>query len=90
MPKSLKRPTTPEDFNLSPSNENVVINIILDGILLKENLKKTGNNINWLESNLKKQGINNINDIFLATCDNQNNLSIYVKLDKQNKHDYFE
>lgn len=90
LPKSLKRPATPEDLNLSPSPENIVINVILDGVLLKENLSKTGNNINWLENNLKDQGINDIKKVFLATCDNQNNLSVYVKLDKQNKHDFFE
>lgn len=90
LPKSLKRPATPEDLNLSPNTENVVINVILDGVLLKENLAKTGNNINWLENNLKEQGVNDMKKVFLATCDNQNNLSVYVKLDKQNKHDYFE
>lgn len=90
LPKTLKRPATPEDLNLSPSQENVVINVILDGVLLKENLSKTGNNINWLENNLKEQGINDMKKVFLATCDNQNNLSVYVKLDKKNKHDYFE
>ena len=90
LPKSLKRPATPEDLNLSPPKENIVYNIILDGVLLKENLEKSGNNINWLENNLKKQGISDIKKIFLATCDNQNNLSVYVKLDKKNKHDFFE
>lgn len=90
LPKSLKRPATPEDLNLSPNTENIVINVILDGVLLKENLSKTGNNINWLENNLKEQGINDLKKVFLATCDNQNNLSVYVKLDKKNKHDYFE
>lgn len=90
LPKALKRPATPEDLNLSPSKENIVYNIILDGVLLKENLEKSGNNINWLENNLKKQGISDIRKIFLATCDNQNNLSVYVKLDKKNKHDFFE
>ena len=90
LPKALKRPATPEDLNLSPSKENIVYNIILDGVLLKENLEKSGNNINWLENNLKKQGISDIKKIFLATCDNQNNLSVYVKLVKKNKHDFFE
>lgn len=90
LPKSLKRPATPEDLSLSPNTENIVINVILDGVLLKENLSKTGNNINWLENNLKEQGINDLKKVFLATCDNQNNLSVYVKLDKKNKHDYFE
>ena len=43
LAKSLKRPATPEDLNLSPEQENIVINVILDGVLLKENLDKTGN-----------------------------------------------
>lgn len=90
LPKALKRPSTPEDLNLSPKQENAVINVILDGVLLKENLSKTGNNLNWLENNLKKQGINDIKKVFLATCDNQNNLSVYVRWDNGNKHGFFE
>ena len=86
--------TAASDFTKALTNaeklENVTINVILDGILLRENLEKTGNNINWLEKNLKKQGIADIKNVFLATCDNQNNLSVYVKLDKQNKHGFFE
>lgn len=90
LPKSNRRPIEPEDLNVSPSQENILYNIILDGVLLKENLEKSGNNLNWLERNLKKQGINDLKKVFLATCDNQNNLSVYVKLDKKNKHDFFE
>jgi len=90
LPKSSRRPVEPEDLNISPMQENILYNVILDGVLLKENLEKSGNNINWLENTLKKQGISDIKKVFLATCDNQNNLSVYVKLDKQNKHDFFE
>lgn len=89
LPSVLKRPTIPEDLNLNPNQETLTTNIILDGILLKENLTKTGNNINWLNCNLKKQGISNIKNIFLATCDSNNNLSVYIKYDKQNSHDLF-
>lgn len=90
LPKSNRRPVEPKDLNVSPTQENILYNIILDGVLLKENLEKSGNNLNWLENNLKKQGINNIKKVFLATCDNQNNLSVYIKLDKKNNHDFFE
>ncbi len=90
LPKSTKRPSTPEDLNLSPNQEKVITNIILDGYLLKENLCKTGNNITWLETNLKKQGFNSIKDIYLATCDSNNNLTVYVEWNKQNKHNLFE
>lgn len=85
-----KRPVTPDDLNLNPNPDNIVLNLIVDGVLLKENLSKTGKDVNWLEAELQKQGISKIQDIFLATYDNQNNLSLYVKLQMENKHDFFE
>lgn len=90
IPVSTKRPVNPVDLNLNPSPDNVVINLILDGIVLHENLQKTGKDINWLEKELDKQNIYSFKDIFLATYDNEQNLSIYVKLPKENKHDFFE
>lgn len=90
LPISSKRPVTPEDLNTTPPYENTVINVIVDGVLLMENLNKTGNNMKWLEKELKKQNITNIKDVFLATCDNNKNLSVYVKWQKENKHDFFE
>ena len=85
-----KRPATPDDLSLTPSPDNIVLNLIVDGVLLKENLNKTGKDKNWLEAELQKQGILKMQDVFLATYDNQNNLSLYVKLQMENKHDFFE
>jgi len=79
LPLSNKRPVTPEDLKLTPIQEKVVFNIIIDGQIIEENLKATGNNKTWLNNNLKKQNQNNISNIFLATCDMYNNLSIYSK-----------
>lgn len=89
LPKSIKRPVTPEDLNLNPTQEQRVSDIVLDGIVLKENLKATGNNETWLSNKLKEQNIKSIKDVFLATCDDNNNLSVYVKVDVKNKHDAF-
>ncbi|HHU17292.1 MAG: YetF domain-containing protein [Anaerovoracaceae bacterium] len=54
------------------------------------NLKYTGNNIDWLYKQLQIQGINNVSDIFLATCDNENNLSVYPKIKKKMTRDIFQ
>lgn len=89
LPKSTKRPSTPEDLNVYPEQNNIVYNIILDGHLLTDNLKKSGHNTNWLKNSLKKQGINDIKQTFLATCDNDN-LSVYIKINKANNVDVFE
>lgn len=79
LPLSNKRYVTPEDLSLTPSQEKAVFNIIMDGQIIEENLKASGNNKKWLDSNLKKQKQSDLSNIFLATCDMNNNLSIYTK-----------
>ena len=91
IPNSLKRPSTPEDLNLNPKQEFLVTNIIINGKVLEENLKNTGNNLKWLQSNLQKQNAGKLEDILLATCDKDNNLSVYKKINNlDNSHDIFE
>lgn len=79
LPLSNKRFVTPEDLNIYPQQEKAVFNVILDGQIIEENLKASGNNKTWLENNMRKQKVTNISNIFLATCDCNNNLSIYTK-----------
>lgn len=90
IPKSTSRPTIPQDFNIMPEQEQYLVNVVVDGKILEENLKRLGYNKKWLENKLNEQNIKKIEEIFLATCDNEQNLSVYVKLNKENKHDSFE
>lgn len=91
IPLSLKRPATPEDLSLNPKQEFLVTNVIIDGKVMEENLKNTGNNLKWLLDNMKKQNVDRVDEIVLATCDNDNNLSIYKKISNlDNSHDMFE
>ena len=79
IPISTKRPVIPEDFELTPVQEKPVFNVIIDGQIVYDNLKATGNDITWLHKNLKNQKENDISKIFLATCDTDNNLSVFAK-----------
>ena len=90
LPKAEKRPATPSDMNICVPIDRVVVNVVLDGIVLKENLYHTGNDELWLQKQLVSQNIQNVADIFLATCDCNNNLSVYLKKDLENKHDFFD
>ena len=57
----------------------------------EENLKNTGNNLKWLYDNMKKQNIDKIDEILLGTCDADNNLTLYKKINNLNNyHDMFE
>lgn len=90
LPKSTKRFVTPEDLNLNPEQETLIANVVIDGHIMEKNLKSTGNNEKWLEKQIHAQGVSDISDIFLATCDQNDKLSIYVKLKESMKHDIFE
>lgn len=90
LPKSDAKPLTPRDINLSPEQEKLLKVVILDGHIMEENLKRTGNNKKWLENELHKQKIGNIKDVYLAECDNNNQLSVYKRLSEAPKNDPFQ
>lgn len=90
LPLSTERSVTPKDLNITPPEEKPVIDIIIDGQIMINNLKYTGNNENWLYKQLHAQGVDNISEIFLATCDNENNLSVYKRIKKKMTRDIFE
>lgn len=77
LPISNQRPLTPEDMNISPESEEINTEIIMDGQILHENLKRLGLNLTWLENQLKKQKYKNAKEIFLGICDQNNNVSLF-------------
>ena len=68
-----------KNLNINTEQEEFTYNVILDGKIIEKNLSASGKNMNWLNKKLKEQKISDINDIFLATCDKDSNLSIYLK-----------
>ena len=49
----------------------------MDGCVLEGNLKRLGLDKNWLKGELKQQGINSEKQVFLALCDNNNQLTVF-------------
>lgn len=90
LPKSSHRPATPEDLNLTPNPASINVNVILDGKILLENLQNAGLDAVWLQKELVSQGFEKPEQIFLATLDKENNLSLYENNDLENSHDFFE
>ena len=78
LPKADKRPLIPEDMNLSPSQDFIVANVIIDGQIIENNLRTTGNNHTWLKQQLSELGHSKTEDIFLATCTTDNVLTLYL------------
>lgn len=91
LPKTSARPVNTKDLNLAVSEEKISVNVILDGNVMFENLRRAGNDIEWLRHELKKQNINSENEVFLAICDtSDNSLSVYMKVSNSPENDVFQ
>lgn len=90
LPRPECRPVTPADLNLSPAPERPVATVIMDGRVLESNLKMMGQNETWLLTQLKQQGYHSPKEIFLGTCDEQSQLTLYPIQEKKIPRDRFE
>lgn len=79
LPKSQKRPVTPEDLNLDTKYEGLQHSLIIDGVALKENLKEVDLNEEWLRKELLKYNINKFSDVLYAAIDTAGNLIFQKK-----------
>lgn len=68
-------------FKKSPDQPAVFANVIIDGKLMKENLRQIGISEDWLMCELKKNGINAVSSVLLAVCDVNRRLIIDRKGD---------
>lgn len=87
LPKADDRPLTPADMQLSPEQDYLVANVILDGNIMRENLKNMGKNEKWLHSQITAQGAKQVEDVLLATCDRFDKVSVYLKDNKKEPKD---
>lgn len=78
LPKSNRRTVTPEDMSLTPPDEYISTEIIMDGRVLEENLKRKGLDLIWLKRQLEAQGYKNAKEIFLGVCDDNNKLTLFA------------
>lgn len=90
LPKANKRPATPEDLNLNPTQNLPMANVIIDGKILADNLKSTGKNEVWVEKQLQNKGIDK-KEVILATYDSTSDaLNVYKKFHRKMLRDIFE
>lgn len=75
-------PATLQDLNLTPSASGLNDELILDGVIIHENLKKANIDRPWLEKELKTKGISHVSEVFLATIDSSGNLYLDTYQDK--------
>lgn len=84
MKKAMYESVTPNDLNLKVENKSLVSNIIIDGKIMKNNLNGMNKDISWLEKQIKVKGVD-INNVLLATLDDQEKINIYQKNNEKPK-----
>lgn len=79
LPVDDYRPLEPSDMNIKPAQQQILVNIILDGKVNEENLKHTGNNNVWLDKQLHTQGYHSAKEIYLGCVNTvDNTLTLYA------------
>ena len=77
LPVSTKRPLNPEDMNLVPKADHINTEVIMDGRILEDNLKRMGLDLKWLQQELNCQGFKSAKEILLGICDENNKITLY-------------
>ena len=62
----------------------------MDGHVLADNLKATGNDGVWLRRELAAQKAGRLEDVFLATVNAQNQLTVFERTGRRIKREFFE
>lgn len=84
IPKPENKPITPKDISLECKSEIMPVVFISDGVLYEKNMEGAGWNKKQLEEELKALGISGQEQVFLAFCDGDSKLHVYIS-DKRKK-----
>ncbi len=80
IPKDKARGATVEDMQVkNPRHEGLPCTLISDGTVNGEELARSKKSIQWLMDELKKQGIDSVKDVFIASLDAEDELYIQKK-----------
>ena len=77
LPKEKDRPATPADLGQSPQKTVVQTPFIMDGQLLRGNIRQAGKEESWVHRALLRQGFRTERDVLLALWDGGEKLTIF-------------
>jgi uncharacterized membrane protein YcaP (DUF421 family) len=69
-------PLTPKDMNIPVKATGISTELIYDGVIVEQNLRQMNKDVKWLKDQLKKHGIKDVSEVFLATLNDAGDLYI--------------
>lgn len=79
--KSQVTPITPQDLNIPTKYKGVPSELVVDGVVIRQNLAQNNLDEKWLLGELQKQGIQSLKEVFYASLDTDGNLYVDKKRD---------
>lgn len=79
LPKCAAAPPTAADMNIAAKQQSLQSNVIMDGNIMRRNLKAMGKDESWLMLRLQEQGFAGPENILLATLEEDDTVSIFIK-----------
>lgn len=77
LPREADRPATPADLNLSPRQSRLQTPFVMDGQLLRDNIRQAGKEETWVRQSLLRQGYRDEGEAFLALWDGSEKLTVF-------------
>ena len=82
--KPEKQNITAQDLNLNKKYQGISYDLVIDGVIMKENLKKIGKDYKWFEKEIQKFGYD-AKDALIVTIDGDNNIFFQEKMNANKK-----
>lgn len=77
LPRETDRPATPADLNQNPRQALLQTPFIMDGVLLRDNIRQAGKQESWVHRALLRQGYRDEGDVLLALWDGGEQLTVF-------------
>lgn len=87
IPKTSKSAVTKEDLHIPSQQDMLPVTLILDGKINHHNLTVIDKDLKWLESQLVRNKISNVKDIFFAVYDSEGEFFYQLNDSKLKKKD---
>lgn len=88
LPVSQNRPVTPQDLSLTPVQDRPAVAVVMDGVPFPDRLKAVGLDEAWLKKQLRIQDVDDCREVFFASVDRDNQLSVYLRETESSKDHY--
>lgn len=90
LPKNEYKPVINKDMNIKKEKASLCANVIIDSHIMKNNLKRMNKTEEWLLHELKVKGYTSLENILLATMDENGKVRLYEKNNNAHKLEILE